>query len=102
MKKAIAGLAGVLLLSACGEEPASETEGDNREASGEVLEGTISDEMLPVDEVRSQAPLAAPDPATSGPSEQTPAPDDDGQTAPVDEEPLPEVLPGPDPAAPED
>ena len=45
-------------LAACGEEPAPATGEDGREATGEVLEGTISDAMLPIDEVRSQAPLA--------------------------------------------
>jgi hypothetical protein len=47
----------LLAISACGDEPAVDTQGDGREASGEVLEGTISDAMLPVDQVRSQAPL---------------------------------------------
>lgn len=48
-------------LSACGDDPAVDAENDGREASGEVLEGTISDEMLPLDQVRSQAPLAEPE-----------------------------------------
>ncbi len=48
----------LLALSACEDEPEVDTQGDGREASGEVLEGTISDEMLPLDEVRSRAPLA--------------------------------------------
>ena len=47
-----------LLLAACGDDAAPVSEDDGREASGEVLEGTISDAMLPLDEVRSQAPLA--------------------------------------------
>lgn len=48
----------VALLAACGEEtPPSE---DSRAATGEVLEGTISDAMLPLDQVRSQPPLIAP------------------------------------------
>lgn len=42
------------LLTACGDSP----EQDSRTASGEVLEGTISDAMLPLDTVQSQAPLA--------------------------------------------
>lgn len=48
----------LLALSACEDEPEVTVENDGREATGEVLEGTISDEMLPIDEVRSQAPLA--------------------------------------------
>jgi hypothetical protein len=46
------------LLAACGSEPSG---GDGRAASGEVLEGTISDAMLPVDRVRSEAPLEDPE-----------------------------------------
>jgi hypothetical protein len=43
------------LLAACnGDAP------EEGEATGEVLEGTISDEMLPLDQVRSEAPLADP------------------------------------------
>ncbi len=42
------------LLTACGDSP----EQDSRTASGEVLEGMISDAMLPLDTVQSQAPLA--------------------------------------------
>ncbi len=47
----------LLALSACNDEPEVDTQDDGREASGEVLEGTISDAMLPLDQVRSQAPL---------------------------------------------
>jgi hypothetical protein len=51
-------LAVLALVAACdGETPAD----DGRAASGEVLEGTISDAMLPVDRVRSEAPLADPE-----------------------------------------
>lgn len=53
-------LATAALLAGCGEEPASD---DGRAASGEVLEGTISDAMLPLDTLRSQPPLIAPAPA---------------------------------------
>lgn len=53
----------LLLLAACGDEGEVSTENDGREASGEVLEGSISDAMLPTDQVRSQAPQRAPDPA---------------------------------------
>ena len=51
---------GLLALSvaACGDEAAPVSEDDGREASGEVLEGTISDDMLPIEDLRSQAPLA--------------------------------------------
>lgn len=56
----------LLALSACSEEPAPAAVDGEREASGEVLEGTISDAMLPVDELRSQPPLAAPEPSETG------------------------------------
>ena len=54
----------VALLAACGEEPSSSE--DSRAATGEVLEGTISDAMLPVDQVRSQPPLVAPRARSTG------------------------------------
>lgn len=44
------------LLAAC-DKPAGK---DSRSASGEVLEGTISDDMLPLDKLKSQPPLLAP------------------------------------------
>ncbi|QDH35935.1 hypothetical protein [Porphyrobacter sp. YT40] len=46
-----------LALAACGDEaaPAAQQGGA---ASGEVLEGSISDAMIPLDQVTSQAPLA--------------------------------------------
>ena len=53
-------LAIAALLAACGDEPAAD---DGRAAQGEVLEGTISDAMLPLDTVRSQPPLAQPEAA---------------------------------------
>jgi hypothetical protein len=45
----------LLLLSACGEKGKDAAQGS---AGGEVLEGSISDAMLPLDTVRSQPPLA--------------------------------------------
>jgi hypothetical protein len=47
-----------LLLAACGEEAPAD---DSRSASGEVLEGTISDAMLPLDRIRSEPPLEDPE-----------------------------------------
>lgn len=52
-------LTATIVLASCGEDGAAVSE-DGREASGEVLEGSISDEMLPLEELRSQAPLAEP------------------------------------------
>ena len=45
------------LLAGCNDAPAD----DSRAASGEVLEGTISDAMLPIDTVRSEPPLEDPE-----------------------------------------
>ncbi|MCB5426130.1 hypothetical protein H0274_12745 [Altererythrobacter sp. CC-YST694] len=42
-----------LLLAACG----SEKNKDDRTASGQVLQGSISDEMLPLETVTSKPPL---------------------------------------------
>ena len=57
-KRLILALPALALLAACGgDAPAS----DGRSASGEVLEGTISDAMLPVDRVRSEPPLEDPE-----------------------------------------
>ncbi|MEN9932116.1 MAG: hypothetical protein RIS17_689 [Pseudomonadota bacterium] len=51
-------LVAVALVSACKDNP----ENDRRTASGQVLEGTISDEMLPLDTVQSQPPLMKAEP----------------------------------------
>jgi hypothetical protein len=55
-KRLFLALTPLMLLAACGEEPADE----GRAASGEVLEGTISDAMLPLDRVQSEPPLEDP------------------------------------------
>ena len=49
-------LASGLLLAACNGDAPAANEGT---ASGEVLQGTISDDMLPLEELRSTAPQAA-------------------------------------------
>ncbi|QZH75895.1 MAG: hypothetical protein JY451_04735 [Erythrobacter sp.] len=51
-----------MLIAACGEDTAPVESDGEGEAAGEVLEGTISDAMLPIDQTRSQAPLADPEP----------------------------------------
>lgn len=80
----------IALLAACGDSAV-----EDAEASGEVLEGTISDAMLPLDRVRSQAPLAAPTARSTGSAEQAEQagePDaaepetDDGAEPPADAE----------------
>lgn len=56
-KRLLLALPALALLAACGSKT-SQT--DSRAASGEVLEGTISDAMVPVDRVRSEPPLEDP------------------------------------------
>jgi len=59
VKRLLLTLPAFALLAACGgDAPAGD---DSRAASGEVLEGTISDAMLPVDSVRSEPPLEDPE-----------------------------------------
>jgi len=76
---AVATLAAAL--TACNGDTAEEGQ-----AAGQVLEGTISDEMLPVDQVRSEAPLADPTAArrasTGGAEDRAEAPaQEDAETA---------------------
>jgi len=63
-----------LLLASCGKEE----EEDDRTASGQVLEGTISDGMLPLDAVTSQPPLVKSEPKSGAPgdAEASEAPED--------------------------
>jgi hypothetical protein len=57
LKRLAVALPILVCLAACGSEAPTN---DSRSASGEVLEGTISDAMLPVDQVRSEPPLVDP------------------------------------------
>lgn len=58
------------MLVACAEDEVAEPQaGENRDASGEVLEGTISDAMIPLDELRSQPPRMKIAPAEGGSEE---------------------------------
>jgi hypothetical protein len=58
-KRLFIALIPLALLAACKDEVANEA--DSRSARGEVLEGTISDAMLPLDRVRSEPPLEDPE-----------------------------------------
>ncbi len=84
--------AGCLLLAACGDDPAPVDGGDeNLDARGEVLGGSISDDMLPLDTTTSQSPsrvdeappAVVSEPAAAGATEETPAeaavPEDPGE-----------------------
>lgn len=93
MKRIGVILPSVLALAACGGDPAPSADGAS--ASGEVLEGSISDAMLPLDSVQSHSPPLEKPPSGAASSE-TPAADepedasDEPETAPEAEEPTPE------------
>jgi hypothetical protein len=67
-----------LALAGCGKSD----EGKQAVAAGEVLPGSASDAMLPLDTLRSQPPLAPPVEASGAPRERKPEPV--GETAPSD------------------
>ncbi len=98
MTRKLAILPITLLLAACGwfeEAPKSE---DSGSVQGEVLEGSISDEMIPVYELRSQSPRAAPEPNESGapgsdPSTGTESEDEDSEPAAEPAEPAEQAEP---------
>ena len=71
-------LALLALLAACDREPAEEGT-----ATGEVLEGTVSDAMLPLDRVRSEAPLE--DPEAFAEAQEKAAAERGGAAAPASE-----------------
>ena len=83
--RATVPLLAALLLAACGggsdTAPAEDGTGG---AAGEVLGGTISDEMLPLDTVRTQAPLRPPPPSEEGASAEEGA-EEAADTAPTAE-----------------
>ncbi len=54
-RAACPALALILILSACGEAKVGDGK-ERKTAAGEVLGGSISDAMLPLDEVQSQSP----------------------------------------------
>lgn len=87
-------LPAMIALTACGSDPAP-TEGNANTASGEVLEGSISDAMLPLDSVQSQSPPQEKKPAEApGPEASTAEEPTDSavepEPAPEAEEPAPE------------
>lgn len=94
LSRLVFATAPLALLAACGEEAPSD---DSRAATGEVLEGTISDAMLPLDRVRSQPPLVERRPRSTGAEDDgeaeaepdgeagAPASTDEGEEAPAAE-----------------
>ena len=74
----------ILLLAACGDDATSTGElDDGTAAEGEVLGGTISDEMLPLDRLESQSPpLRDPDSGSDSSDGATSGPTAESETAP--------------------
>lgn len=72
---------GTCLLAACdgGDTGSQASSGD---ATGEILEGTISDSMLPVDTVRSQPPLLQEAPTSESSGEDSGAAASDATASP--------------------
>jgi hypothetical protein len=56
LKYSLSLLLPLVLLAGCNKS----AENDRRSATGEVLKGTISDDMLPLDKLKSQGPLLTP------------------------------------------
>lgn len=57
MKRAVAVLALSLSFAACEQQEDAST-GDSGAVPGEVLPGSVSDAMIPLDQLESEAPLA--------------------------------------------
>lgn len=76
---AIGPVCTALLLAACGSETEDVPVDDDRAAEGEVLGGSISDAMIPLDQLKSQSPPLREDPA-SGDGEASAS---DAQAAPT-------------------
>ena len=85
-------------LAACGEDAAeAPAEGDERGARGEVLGGTISDDMIPLEELTSTSPPA--EPVSDGPAvvSASDSDEDTGQAEPeTPEAEAPESAPAPE------
>ena len=59
MKYSWVGAAALLALTACGDETAEQVSTETGgEAAGEILGGTISDDMIPLEELTSTSPPA--------------------------------------------
>ena len=66
MRKTVAtALLGALALAACGDDRATET---IDKAEGEILTRSVTDDMLPYEQLTSQPPLADPDELEDGES----------------------------------
>lgn len=99
-RSAILLMLGAGALAACGEKSAPPQEtGDAaaQGAKGEVIGGTITDDMLPLDRLRSQSPPMSEDkPAGSASGRGAAAPATPAPAAPAD---TPDAAPAAEPAA---
>ena len=78
-------LAAALLLGACGSgQDTARESGDAKEAEGEVLGGSISDDMIPLGELQSQSPPMKEAPAAAAGASAT-GESEEGQAEPTDE-----------------
>ena len=91
MRKTIAAAALMAFLAGCDD---GADDADQRTAAGEVLGGTIDDEMLPLDTVKSQSPPLRTEP--TGDAEGA----DEASEPPADESAADEAQAEPEPAAP--
>jgi len=66
---AVGFVAPALMLSACGGNTDAVAEGDGLSATGEVLEPTVSDDMIATDQLRSAPPLLRTQPTSGVPGE---------------------------------
>lgn len=104
MKRLVSVLAVSLVLASCGKD-AAEVEERNADstARGEVLGGTISDDMLPLDTVQSQSPpRAGQDSSAGGEGDESSSSEPDAQPDPQPQpepEPVAEPVPDPEPEA---
>ncbi|PKP93988.1 MAG: hypothetical protein CVT75_05290 [Alphaproteobacteria bacterium HGW-Alphaproteobacteria-14] len=90
--KRLALLALMLLVAACTDDPATPAESGGK-AAGEVLGGDISDAMIPLEQLTSQAPLAprAAQSAADLDAEQPDVSSEEAEAAPA--APAPEIAP---------
>ena len=95
---ALAAILACLILGGCDKKPA-----EGNKATGEVLEGTITDAMIATDEVRSEPPLAphtAKAVAAKGVKAKGKAGDEEGTPA-MEASPVADAAPAPKPSASE-
>lgn len=93
-----------LVLAACGDEPASDDTPNEQggEVSGDILGGSISDDMIHLEELRSQSPPAERRSSDNGSGGSQGASADDSSDTPNDEAEASADAPAPDalPVAP--